>query len=214
MAPYGQMTRTRLHETDPPDRCFEEGCQADRWTIRQLDLEADRLLFVRATNFLLLGLFLCAGMACAQSVDKDPRAIVEVGGAAGRSLKNGGSSLGADAAIEFTPIENWLELEAGVTPLFSRHHSTEWNTDLLFKKPWTLSKKAELMAGVGPEWVHTREPGMRANSIAGEAVLDFMFWPGGKHNFGWFLEPGYDYNFAHGHERSFGISFGLLIAIP
>ncbi len=167
-----------------------------------------------ATKFLLLVLFLCSGVAFTQPVDKDPRAIVELGGAAGRSLKDGGSSFGADAAIEFTPIENWLELEAGVTPLFSRHHSTEWNTDLLFKKPWTLSKKAELMAGVGPEWVHTREPGMRANSIAGEAVLDFMFWPGGKHKFGWFLEPGYDYSFAHGHERSLGISFGLLIAIP
>ena len=167
-----------------------------------------------ATKFLLLGLFLCSGVAFAQSVDKGARANVELGGAAGRSLKDGGSSFGADAAIEFTPIENWLELEAGVTPLFSRHHSTEWNTSLLFKKPWTLSKKTELMAGVGPEWVHTRGLGMRTNSIAGEAVLDFIFWPGGRHKFGWFLEPGYDYSFAHGHERSFGISFGLLIAIP
>jgi len=87
-------------------------------TTRPLDLEADRLHFVSATNFLLLGLFLCSGMAFAQPADKDPRAIVEFGGAAGRSLKNGGSSFGADAAIEFTPIENWLELEAGVTPLF------------------------------------------------------------------------------------------------
>ena len=152
-------------------------------------------------------------MAFAQSVEKDPVAIVELGGAAGWSLKNGGSSFGADAAVEVTPIENRLELEAGVTPLFSRHHSTEWNTDLLFKKPWTLSKKAELMAGIGPEWVHTRELGMRADTVAGEAALDFMFWPGGKHRFGWFLEPAYDYNFARGHERSFGISGGLLIAI-
>ena len=167
-----------------------------------------------ATNLMLLGSFLCSGTAFAQSVDKEPRAIVELGGAAGWSLNNGGASFGADAAVEVTPIENWLELEAGVTPLFRRHHSTEWDTDLLFKKPWTLSRKVELMAGVGPEWVHTRDPGMRANSIAGEAALDFMFWPGGNHKFGWFLEPGYDYSFAHGHERSFGISFGLLIAIP
>jgi hypothetical protein len=169
---------------------------------------------VSATNLLLLGAsFLCSEMAFAQPVDKDPLAIVELGGAAAWSLKNGGSSFGADAAVEVTPIENWLELEAGVTPLFSRHHSTEWNADLLFKKPWTLSKKAELMAGVGPEWVHTREPGMRANSIAGEAALDVMFWPSGEHKFGWFLEPAYDYNFARGHERSCGISGGLLIAI-
>jgi hypothetical protein len=177
--------------------------------------QADRLQFVKATKTLLLAsLFLCSETALAQSVDKDPVAIVELGGAAGWNLNKGGASFGADAAVECTPIENWLELEAGVTPLFSRHHSTEWDTDLLFKKPWTLSKKAEVMAGIGPEWVHTREPGMRANSIAGEAVLDFMFWPGRKHNFGWFLEPAYDYNFAPGHERSFGISGGLLIAIP
>jgi hypothetical protein len=170
---------------------------------------------VSATNLVLLAsLILCSERAFAQTVDKDPVAIVELGGAAGWSLNNGGASFGADAAVEFTPIENWLEIETGVTPLFRRHHSTEWDSDLLFKKPWTLSNKAELMAGIGPEWVHTREPGVAANSIAGEAVLDFMFWPGGKHKFGWFLEPSYDYNLARGHERSFGISGGLLIAIP
>jgi hypothetical protein len=177
-------------------------------------VQADRLHFLSVTNLLLsVSIILGSEMAFAQSVDRDPVAIVELGGAADWSLKNGGSSFGVDAAVEVTPIENWLELEAGVTPLFSRHHSTEWNTDLLFKKPWTLSNKAELMVGIGPEWVHTREPGMRANSIAGEAVLDFMFWPGGRHRLGWFLEPGYDYNFTRGHERSFGISGGLLIAI-
>jgi hypothetical protein len=115
--------------------------------------------------------------------------------------------------VEVTPIENWLELEAGVTPLFARH-STEWDTDLLFKKPWTLSKKAEFMFGLGPEWIHTRAYGVTANSAAGEVVLDFMFWPSAKHRFGWYLEPGFEYNFGRGHERSFGMSGGLLIAIP
>lgn len=57
-----------------------------------------------------------------------------LGGAAARSLTGEGSSFGADVAVEVTPIENWLEIEAGVTPLFARH-STEWDTDLLFKKP-------------------------------------------------------------------------------
>ena len=166
------------------------------------------------TKFGLLGsLFLCSGIAFAQSAEKEPAAIVELGGAAGWNLKDGRSSFGADVAVEVTPIEHWLELEAGVTPLFARH-STEWDTDLLFKKPWTLSKKAEFMAGVGPEWVHTRQYGMTTNSVAGEAVLDFMFWPSGKHRFGWFFEPGYEYSFARGHEQSLGISGGLLIAIP
>jgi hypothetical protein len=164
---------------------------------------------------LIACLFICSGTAFAQPVDKEPEpaAIVELGGAGSWNLKGGGSSFGADLAAEITPIENWLELEAGVTPLF-RRHSTEWDTDLLFKKPWTLSKKVEFMFGVGPEWIHTRQSGITMNSVAVEAVLDFMFWPSGKHRFGWYLEPGYDYNFASGHEQSLGITAGLLIAIP
>jgi hypothetical protein len=166
-------------------------------------------------SLLTAGLLVCFGTALAQSVDQEPEpvAIVEVGGAGSWNLKSGGSSFGADLAAEITPIENWLEIEAGVTPLFTRH-STEWDTDLLFKKPWTLSKKAEFMFGIGPEWVHTRQSGVTMNSAAVEAVLDFMFWPSGKHRFGWYLEPGYDYNFARGHEQSIGITGGLLIAIP
>jgi hypothetical protein len=53
-----------------------------------------------------------------------------------------------------------------------------------------------------------------SNSVSGEVVLDFMFWPSAKHRFGWYLEPGYKYNFGRGHEQSLGISGGLLIAIP
>src|ERR1035438_128577 len=150
-------------------------------------------------SFLAMSLLFYASAASAQAadVDKEPVAILELGGAASRTAK-GESSFGPTAAVEFTPIRNWLELEVGVTPLFARH-STEWDTDLLFKKPWTLSKKAEFMVGVGPEWVHTRRYGMTMNSFAAEAVLDFMFWPSARRRFGWYLEPGYDYSFGRGH---------------
>ena len=166
-------------------------------------------------SLLFTAVFCWAINVSAQSVDKEPEpaAIVELGGAAGQDLNGGGSSFGGDFAVEFTPIEKWLEIEAGTTPLF-RRHSTEWDTDLLFKKPWTLSERVEFMFGVGPEWIHTRAYGVTTNSLGGEAVLDFMFWPSPKHRLGWFLEPGYDYSFAQGHERSIGISGGLLIAIP
>jgi hypothetical protein len=119
--------------------------------------------------------------AFAQTADTapEPVAIVELGAATARSLKDPGSSFGPDVAVEVTPIENWLELEAGVTPLFARR-STEWDVDLPFKKPWTLSKKAEFMVGIGPAWDHTRRNGMSTHAFAGEAVLDFMFWPSGK----------------------------------
>jgi hypothetical protein len=172
-------------------------------------------VFVKPIKLVLIAcVFLCAGNALAQSPDTDKEAaVIELGAAVSRSLTGGGSSFGGDIAVEVTPIENWLELEAGVTPLFNRH-SKEWDADLLFKKPWTLSRKAEFMAGVGPEWIHTSESRVVTNSPGVEVVLDFMFWPSGKHRFGWFLEPGYDHSFGRGHEQSIGISGGLLIAIP
>jgi hypothetical protein len=164
---------------------------------------------MNTTKFVLISaLLLCFGPALAQSVDKEPVAVIELGAATGWNLKDGSSSSGPTLAAEVTPIENWLELEAGITPLFGSN-STEWDTDLLFKKPWTLSHKAEFMFGAGPEWIHTK-----TNSAAGEAVLDFMFWPSGKHKYGWYLEPDYDYSFGRGHEQSVGMSGGLLIAIP
>jgi hypothetical protein len=167
---------------------------------------------VTAIRLILAASFLCSGCGFAQSVDREPAAVIEIGGAGSWSLNSGASSYGPTVAVEVTPIENWVELEAGVTLLAGRH-SMEWDTDLLFKKPWTLSKKAEFMFGVGPEWVHTRERGVTTNSVAGEAVLDFMFWPRAGHRLGWYFEPDYEYNFAQVHERSLGISGGLLIAI-
>src|ERR1017187_2445627 len=165
------------------------------------------------TSILVGFLFLCSVFAISQAAEKEPSAVLELGDAADRSLTEAQSSFGPTVAVEVTPIENWLELEAGVTPLF-RRHSTEWDVDLLFKKPWPLSKKAEFMAGIGPEWVHATKYSVTTNSVTGEGVLDFMFWPSAKRRFGWYLEPGYEYNFGRGHEQSLGISGGLLISIP
>ena len=145
--------------------------------------------------------------------DKDPIAIVELGAATSWNVTGGAATFAPNLAAEVIPIDNWLEIEAGVSPFYT-HKSTEWDTDLLFKKPWTLSRKAEFMLGVGPEWAHLRQNGKVTNSISGELAGDFMFWPTGKHRFGWFLEPAYDYGFAGGHQQSIGMSGGLLIGIP
>lgn len=161
--------------------------------------------------------FVCLALSCqiavAQSNEKDPAAIVELGAATSWNVKGGAATFAPDFAVEVTPIENWLELELGTSPFFTKS-STEWDTDLLFKKPWTLSKKVEFMAGVGPEWVHIKQNGVVTNSVAGEVAGDFMFWPAKKHRFGWYLEPAFDHGFGRGHENSIGASGGLLIAIP
>jgi len=146
----------------------------------------------------------------AHAEEKEPSAIVEIGGAGEWGLAHGASSFGPSAAVEFTPVKNWLEIEAGIAPLFGGAH-TEWNTDLLFKKPFTLSDTVEFMIGVGPEWTYTTGG---AGKFGGEAALDFMFWPWPGRTFGWFLEPSYSYSFGGGHEQSVGVSVGLLIAIP
>jgi hypothetical protein len=161
---------------------------------------------------LLASLLLCYGHTFAQSLEDEHAAIIELGTAAERSLKDSTSSFGPSVAVEITPIEHWLELEAGVAPLFNRA-SREWDVDLLFKKPWSLSNRTEFMVGLGPEWIHTSTQNLKTNALAGEAVLDFMFWPSAKHRLGWFLEPEYTYSFARGHEQTLSVTGGLLIAI-
>jgi hypothetical protein len=144
----------------------------------------------------------------AQAEDKEPAAVVELGAVGDWGVPGGASSFGPSAAVEFTPIKDWLAIEAGVAPKF-QDGSTEWETDLLFKKPFTLSDKFEFMVGVGPQWTFSPE----GTRIAGEFALDFMFWPNSDRSLGLFLEPTYSYSFNRGHEQSLGATVGLLIPI-
>jgi hypothetical protein len=144
--------------------------------------------------------------------EHESAAILELGAASNWDTSGGATTFAPNIAVETTPIEGKLELEAGVSRFASRE-ITEWDVDFLFKKPWTLSRKAEFMLGVGPEWVHQRQNGATNDFVAAEVAGDFMFWPARKHRFGWFLEPAYDYGFSQGHPQSLGMSGGLLIAI-
>jgi hypothetical protein len=155
-------------------------------------------------------LLLFAGGGQAADKEKEPSAIVEIGGASEWSLQNGGASLGPSIAVEVEPIKEWLELEAGFTPLFRKGNSPEWSTDLLFKKPYTLSKTVEFMVGAGPEWTYSAG----GSKIAAEFALDFMIWPWPDRKLGWFVEPTYSYSFSKGHEQAAAVSVGLLIPIP
>jgi len=143
---------------------------------------------------------------------KEAVAIAEFGGAASQDIK-GGLSAGYSIAVEVTPIEDWLELELGVSPTFG-DHTKETDIDFLFKKPWTFSQKAEFMFGLGLAWNHASDHNVISNGAAGEIALDFMFWPAAKHRFGWYLEPAYEYGFSREHTQSLGMSAGLLVSIP
>jgi hypothetical protein len=146
--------------------------------------------------------------ALAAEKEKEPLAIIELGGA-GEWGVSGGSGFGPSAAVEFEPIKDWLEIEIGTAPLFGNGH-TEWDTDILFKKPFTLSDKVEFMIGAGPQWSQTLNS---AGKFGAEVALDFMFWPTKDRKLGWFIEPTYSYSFAREHEQSLGVSMGLLISI-
>jgi hypothetical protein len=156
--------------------------------------------------------FFLAAPVSARAADSEAAAVLELGGSVGRSLDGSAASSGPTLAVEVTPLEKYLELEAGVTRTFSRN-SSEWDVDLLFKKPWKLSRKVEFMIGGGPAWVRIRENGVTRNAVAGEIALDFMFWPSSSRRFGWYVEPAYEYSFGAGHEKAISVSAGLLIAL-
>jgi hypothetical protein len=142
-------------------------------------------IYRRCWEYALSQPFISVGIlfaAKAQAEEKEPIAIVEIGGTGEWTPQERASSIGPSAAVEFTPIKDWLEIEAGTSTLFGRH--TEWGADLLFKKPFTLSDKVEFMFGVGPEWTYTIGEG---GKFGGEVALDFMFWPTRDRKFGWFV---------------------------
>jgi len=142
----------------------------------------------------------------------DNNAVVfEIGGAGEWDTKTSASQFGPNFGVEVTPIENWLEIELSATP-FQVSGATEWESELVFKKPFELSPTAELMIGLGPTWTHSNRPGERADSAGGEVALDFMFWP--KPHWGWYVEPTYGVAFDHGHRDSVGVAAGLLFGIP
>jgi hypothetical protein len=162
----------------------------------------------------LIVIAFAATKAEAQSVsnpapkDEDHSVVYELGWAGEYSPDEGVHARGATFAFEVTPIPDRLELEVGLTAIRA-NGVTETSVDLLFKKPWTLSKQLEFMAGIGPEVIHAT--GTEAGTFWGlSAVADLMYWP--KKNVGLYVEPGYDLDFRAGSTRhGFAMAAGLII---
>src|ERR1700721_2353166 len=82
--------------------------------------------------------FVFCPMAQLRAEEKEPFAVIELGAATERSFQDGTYSVGPSASVEFPVIKDWLEIETGNSPLF-RPGQTEWQADLLFKRPcWAI----------------------------------------------------------------------------
>jgi hypothetical protein len=142
--------------------------------------------------------------------DADHGLILEIGTAGEWPLNGEHPNFGGTIAAEVTPIEDWLELEFGLSTLATAGH-TELSGDVLFKKPFRLSPTVEFMIGAGPSLSQTLNGPERGTSVSAEFALDFMFWP--TKDVGWYLEPTWSVNPRNG-QQSAAVSLGMLIGFP
>jgi hypothetical protein len=156
---------------------------------------------------------LVAPSAQAAENEKEASAELELGAVAEWAVPGGGFSFGPSVGIEYTWIKGWLEVELEVSPLFGATGRTDWDTEFVFKKPYSLSDQIEVMPGIGPAWLHKIGRDGTTNSLGAVALIDFQIWPTRERNFGWFIEPAYGYDFGREHEQSLGVTVGLLIPI-
>jgi len=145
----------------------------------------------------------------AQQTSEDDHGLIifEVGAAGEASLRHGGANFGPNLAAEITPIEDWLEIEAGASALAPTGHS-EFSEDIVFKKPFRLTATAELMIGLGPFVSHTASGPEAGSSHGLEIAFDFMFWS--HRSRGWYLEPSWSRTARTG-EQAIGLTAGYLI---
>ena len=150
----------------------------------------------------------------ARAEDDDPTLVVAVGAVGEWALTENSASHGANVFLEFTPIEEWLEVELGANALYSKNDQKQWETGMLFKIPNTLAEGIEFAYGIGPQWNRKLGDGEKIDSFGLEAAIELSIWPWEQHRFGWYFEPSYGYDFGKGREQSFTFSMGLLIGIP
>ncbi len=155
---------------------------------------------------LVAAVLLLAGDA--QAEDKEPALGFEMAGVGSWGLQHGGSSFGPEVALEYTVIEHWLEIEGGFSPLFSKGQ-VEFDTGFVFKKPFELSKSIELVIGAGPIWLRQLD----TDSVAGQAIVEFKYFPWPERHVAFFVEPDYSYDFGKGHDQSVGVTLGLYVGI-
>ena len=146
--------------------------------------------------------------ACADRTAQYEHALVMgAGGAVEAELPSGHVSSGSNVFVEYEAIDNWLELELGVS-VFPQHDGAEVSGDLLFKKPFQLTENLELMVGAGPEIVRAIHSPDSGTFGGGETAADFMYWP--SRHMGFWMEPSYDFVFRDGLSHGIGTTGGVI----
>jgi hypothetical protein len=150
-------------------------------------------------------------VACSSTVPKTEigrSVVIGAGGAVEVELRKGTSHLGSNVFVEYSAIEDWLELELGLS-VFPMYGGAEVSTDFLFKKPFRLADRLECMLGVGPELVRAIHSPDTGTFGGGETAADFMFWP--SPHVGLWIEPSYDFVFRDGVSHGIGSTGGLIV---
>ncbi len=139
--------------------------------------------------------------------DENHSIVLQLSPAVERNLGNKTFSRGGTVAVEFTPVEDVLEIETGVTALSSAGQR-ELSGEILFMKPFRLSTATELMVGMGPQAGRKFRGADTGTSFGIAFAMDMMFWP--AKNLGWYIGPEYGYGVGKSSgERSIGASIGI-----
>jgi hypothetical protein len=85
-------------------------------------------------------------LAADKDKDNDPAWVLMIG-AGGEWPTHGNFLSGPAPSVEFNVIKDWLEIEVGASKLF-RGSDSEFETEVVFRKPFTLSETAEYAAGL------------------------------------------------------------------
>lgn len=164
---------------------------------------------------LLLGVLiaLSASMALAEKGREgdeeafDHTIIIGLGGAGELELPEGSAHAGGSLFVEWEAIDRWLELELGASVL-AAEGGVEVPIDLLFKKPFRLSRSIEVMVGLGPEVVRVSTPAKKTTLIGVEFAVDFMLWP--SQHVGLWVEPTYGVVFNSAARSGLACTAGII----
>jgi hypothetical protein len=143
----------------------------------------------------------------------EPSFTIKLGGVAERSFADKAFLAGPSVAVQAGILNDSVEIEAGTAPLFDHGH-IDWNSGILVKKPFEISRQFDVELGAGPTWIHKSTGDGPSNGIGAEAIAELVYWPSLHKNLGWYLESGYGYDFGRLHDSDLGLRLGVLFAVP